>query len=117
MPIVIAGEVDFPPENREAALAGARDLIAMALAEPGCRHYAWSADPHDPGRVHVFEEWDSAEELQVHLEGPAYQGMLAHLSGFSILNADTRKYRFDLKEPVYGTDGIATARFTAGAAA
>ncbi len=111
MKIVIAGEVDFPPENREAALAGAKDLIQMALDEPGCRHYAWTADPHIPGRVHVFEEWDDAETLQVHLEGPAYQGMLGYLSGFSILNADTRKYRCDLSEPVYGPDGVATATF------
>ncbi|WP_373488598.1 putative quinol monooxygenase [Blastomonas sp.] len=115
--IVIAGEVDFPPENRAQALAGAGDLIAMALAEPGCRHYAWSADPHDQGRVHVFEEWDSADELQAHLDGDAYRGMLAHLAGFTILKADTRKYRFDLKEPVYGPDGVATAHFVTGASA
>ncbi len=111
MRIVIAGEVDFPPENRAAALAGAEALIDMALAEDGCQHYAWSADPHDPGRVHVFEEWDSAEELQIHLEGPAYQGMLAHLGGYTILNAVTRKYRCDLVEPVYGPDGVASATF------
>ena len=111
MKVVIAGEVDFPPDNREAALAGAKELIEMALAEKGCRHYAWTADPHDPGRVHVFEEWDSAEDLQVHLEGDAYRGMLAHLSGCSILNANTRKYRCDLSEPVYGPDGVATATF------
>jgi quinol monooxygenase YgiN len=115
MTIVIAGEVDFPPENRAAALAGAQALIDMALAEPGCRHYAWTIDPYLPGRVHVFEEWDSAEELQVHLEGPAYTGMLAHLGGHSILNTVTRKYRCDLVEPVYGPDGVATATFlTAG---
>jgi quinol monooxygenase YgiN len=111
MIIVIAGEVDFPPENREAALAGAKALTDMALAEPGCRHYAWTADPHLPGRVHVFEEWDSAAELQAHLDGEAYRGMLAHLSGFSILGAHTRKYRCDLSEPVYGPDGVATATF------
>lgn len=111
MTILIAGEVDFPPENREEALAGAKALIDMALAEPGCRHYAWTADPHLPGRVHVFEEWDSPEQLQDHLEGEAYRGMLAHLSGFSILNAVTRKYRCDLQEPVYGPDGVATATF------
>jgi len=111
MIIVIAGEVDFPPENRAAALAGAKDLIDMALAEPGCRHYAWTADPHLPGRVHVFEEWDSAAELQAHLDGEAYRGMLGHLSGFSILGATTRKYRCDLSEPVYGPDGVATATF------
>jgi quinol monooxygenase YgiN len=111
MRILIAGEVDFPPENREAALDGAQALIDMALAEPGCCHYAWTLDPHNAGRVHVFEEWDSAAELQTHLDGDAYRGMLAHLSGYSILNAVTRKYRCNLVEPVYGPDGIATATF------
>lgn len=111
MTIVIAGEVDFPPENRAAALEGAKPLIDMALAEAGCRHYAWTADPHLPGRVHVFEEWDSAAELQAHFDSDAYRGMLAHLGGYSILNAVTRKYRCDLVEPVYGPDGVATATF------
>ena len=37
MSIVIAGEVDFPPENRDAALAGARAVIDMAPAAPGSR--------------------------------------------------------------------------------
>lgn len=111
MGIIIAGRVDFPPENREAALAGAESLIALALAEAGCRHYAWTSDPYDPGRVHVFEEWDSADELAAHLVGPAYHGMLAHLGGYGILKAETVKYRFDRKEPVYGSDGVATAAF------
>jgi len=111
MRIVIAGEVDFPPANRDRAIGEAKPLVEMALAEPGCRHYAWSADPYDPGRVHVFEEWDSAEQLQAHFDGPAYRGMLAHLGRFSIINADTRKYRCDLAEPVYGADGVATATF------
>ena len=111
MTILIAGEIDLPPENREAALTGAKALIDMALAEAGCQHYAWTIDPHLPGRVHVFEQWDSAAELQAHLEGAAYTGMLAHLSGYSILNAVTRKYRCDLIEPVYGPDGVATATF------
>ncbi len=112
MGIVIAGRVDFPPENRGPALDGAGDLIAMSLAEAGCRHYAWTADPHDPGRVHVFEEWDSADALAAHLVGPAYHGMLAHLGGFSILRTEAIKYRFDRREPVYRADGIACARFT-----
>jgi len=38
--IVVAGEVDFPPQNRTAVLAGERSWIDMALAEKGCRHYA-----------------------------------------------------------------------------
>jgi quinol monooxygenase YgiN len=115
MRIVVAGEVDFPPENRAAALAGARPFIEAALAQKGCVHYAWTADPYDAGRVHVFEEWDSGDDLSRHLAGPAYSGMLGHLSGFSILAANTRKYRVDLVEPVYGPDGKPSADFlTAG---
>lgn len=111
MRIVISGEIDFPPANRQDALAGAQGLIELALAEQGCRHYAWTLDPYDAGRVHVFEEWDNGEDLQSHLDGEAYHQMLAHLSAFSILAADTRKYRVDLTEPVYGPDGKATATF------
>ncbi|MEE4201345.1 putative quinol monooxygenase [Erythrobacter sp.] len=109
--IVVAGEVDFAPEKRDRALEGAKPLIDMALAERGCKHYAWTLDPHDAGRIHVFEEWESAEDLQAHLEAAPYQKMLAHLSGFDILKADTRKYRVECQEPVYGADGVATARF------
>lgn len=111
MPIVITGEVDLTPGRREAALAGARALIEEALAEPGCRAYAWSADPYLPDRVHVFEEWDTADQLAAHLVAPSYFGMLKHLGEVGIVAAVTRKYRVDLIEPVYGEDGVATARF------
>jgi quinol monooxygenase YgiN len=113
--IVIAGEVDFPPENRAAALSGARALIDAALAEPGCRHYAWSADPFDAGRVHVFEEWDDEATLASHFQAAPYRGMLAHLSSYTIVSAVTRKYRVDASEPVYGADGLPSARFGAPA--
>jgi len=111
MKILVAGEIDFPAENRTAVLEGARELIAMALAEPGCRSYTWTADPYDARRVHVFEEWDCAADLQAHLDGPAYRRMFSHLSAFSILAADTRKYRVEASGPVYGADGVATAAF------
>lgn len=109
--IVIAGEVEFPPENRAKALEGALPLIEMALAQKGCLHYAWTASPSHAGRVHVFEEWEDQADLARHLAGPAYAGMIGHLSGFGILSADTRKYRFDLREPVYGPNGKPTAWF------
>ncbi len=111
MIVVISGEIDFPPENVAPALAGAKDLIDMALAEQGCRHYTWTADPYLPGRVHVFEEWETAEDLAAHLVAEPYYKMGAHLGAFGILGAVTRKYRCDLSEPVYGPDGVASATF------
>ncbi len=115
MRVVIAGEIDLEPGQREGALAGARAHIDAALAQPGCRHYAWTADPFDANRIHVFEEWDDQDDLARHLKGPAYFGMLGHMRGFGIRAADTRKYRVDAAEPVYGADGVASAEFRTAA--
>lgn len=111
MRIVISGEVDVTPDARETALVEARALIEAALAEPGCLHYAWTADLTRPGRIHVFEEWDCEANLAAHLAGAAYQGMLQHLSGAGIQVAVTRKYRVDHVEPVYDPDGRPRADF------
>ena len=115
MTIVIAGEIDLPAENRDAALAGAQPLIAEALGEPGCRHYSWSADPFDAGRIHVFEEWAGEAELADHFRAHSYVAMLAHLGAHTILKAEARKYRVDAQEPVYGADGAPTAKFGSAA--
>ena len=81
MMIVVAGEVDFPPQHRDAALAGARPLIDMALAEPGCRHYAWTADPHLAGRAQVFEEWDEYILWESYVKALQYWSKMAcHLT-------------------------------------
>ena len=54
MTIVIYAVVDLDPAQRGAALVNARPHVEAALAQPGCLAYAWTADPLDPARVHVF---------------------------------------------------------------
>ncbi|MEO8813325.1 MAG: antibiotic biosynthesis monooxygenase [Caulobacteraceae bacterium] len=111
MTIVISGEIDLKPEAREDALLGAQPLLVAARAEKGCVHYAWTADPALPGRVHVFEEWAAEADLAAHLKGAPYLGMLAHLGAAGLLHAVTRKYRVDLIEPVYDPEGRPRADF------
>jgi quinol monooxygenase YgiN len=111
MPIVISGEIDLAPEAREKALIDATPFIEAALAEKGCVHYAWSADPVLPGRVHVFEEWDTEADLAHHLSAQPYLDMSGHLQRVGITAATTRKYRVDLIEPVYDPDGKPRADF------
>lgn len=111
MRIVIAGAVDVAPEKREAALKGAKPLIDAALAEKGCVEYSWTADLSLPGRIRVFEEWETEPDLAAHLKGKPYLQMLGHLSGIGILNAVTQKYRVDHFEPVYDPQGVPRADF------
>jgi len=103
--VVISGEIDVEPAKREKALLDAQPLIAAALAEKGCVHYAWTADPARPGRIHVFEEWDTEADLIAHLAAPPYRDMAGHLAATGIVSAVTRKYRVDLVEPVYDPQG------------
>ena len=103
--VTISGEIDLDPAKIHQALIDAQPLIAAALAEKGCVHYAWSLDPAKPGRMHVFEEWDSEADLCAHLAAEPYQQMSAHLSTVGLLGAVTRKYRVDHVEPVYDDQG------------
>ena len=111
MPIVISGEIDLAPEARERALLDAKPLIDAALAEKGCVHYAWTADLSLPGRVHVFEEWETEADLACHLSAEPYRDMAGHLASVGIKAAVTRKYRVDLIEPVYDPEGKPRADF------
>ena len=68
--IVIAGTARVLPKHRETAIEAARIMVEASRAEPGCRRYRFSTDLDDPNLVHVFEEWDSAEALEVHFATP-----------------------------------------------
>jgi quinol monooxygenase YgiN len=111
MTIIVHAVVDLEPAARDEALASARPHVEAALAQPGCRAYSWSADPHDQGRVHVYEQWDGEEAFAAHLAGPAYRGMLAHMQGYGIRNAVSTKHRVTQSQPVYDPAGVPRADF------
>lgn len=109
--IIISGTIDMPPENVEAALEAGKPLIEGALTQPGCLDYDWCPEPLHPGRIRVFERWDSEESLASHFQDRWYNEMREALGQFGIINADTAKYRVDLSEPVYDETFTARADF------
>jgi quinol monooxygenase YgiN len=111
MTILVSGIIDLDPAKRDEVLRGSRHLIDGALSQPGCLAYAWTADPHDSGRVFVFEEWESEAPFAAHLAGDWYRGMLKHMQGAGIRGAVTRKHRVTLSEPVYDATGRPRADF------
>ena len=110
--IVVSGIVEFPPDARDEALLKGKALIEGAYTEKGCIHYLWTADLNHPGRVVVYEEWESGADLEAHLQSDWYRNMFAHLSQYSIGSAEINKFRVDLKEPVYNEIGVATGYFS-----
>ena len=67
MKIIISGTVDIDPEQMEAAMTAAKPLIEGALTQEGIMDYDWCPDPLTPGRIRVFERWESQQALENHL--------------------------------------------------
>ena len=90
-----------------------RDSIDGALTEPGCVAYSWTQCHLIPGRVMVYEEWTSSENLEAHLNSHFYRDMGGHLSSFERVQttAPILKYRVELQEPVYDENGVAKGHF------
>ena len=61
--IIVSGWLIVDPGERESYLAGCREVIVQARAAPGCIDFHLSADPIEPGRINVFEQWDSVADV------------------------------------------------------
>ncbi len=112
--VIVAGFVDFEdPGVIVDMLRAARPLIEGALHEDGCVAYSWTQDHLTPGRVCVYEEWDSSEALEAHLNTDWYRDMGAHLASHNMKPPvkPILKYRVEHKEPVYDETGVARGHF------
>ena len=74
--IIVAGYIEVEPKQREAFLASRQTAITRSRLEDGCIEYTFSADSSDASRVRVFEVWESATQLDAHLDrrAPSQEG-------------------------------------------
>ena len=57
--VIVAGHITVEPEQRESYLAGCMSVVEKARRADGCLDFAITADLLDPGRVSLFERWES----------------------------------------------------------
>jgi quinol monooxygenase YgiN len=62
--VIVAGHVSVEPQQREAYLAGCVSVVEQARGAAGCLDCAITADLIDPGRVNLFERWESQAALE-----------------------------------------------------
>jgi quinol monooxygenase YgiN len=67
--IIVAGHFLVDPSQREQFLHSRADMMRRSRSEEGCITYAFSPDPLDPGRILLFERWESKAALARHLAG------------------------------------------------
>ncbi|MEW1584404.1 antibiotic biosynthesis monooxygenase [Micromonospora vinacea] len=85
--LIIAGSLRVEPETRDAYLSGCGPVIARARATAGCLDFLLAADPLEPGRIHVYERWESAEQLAAFRGSGPDDAQEA-----AILDADVQRY-------------------------
>ena len=69
--IIVSGKIFVRPGARKKFLAQSAEAIAKARETPGCLDFVVAADPLQPDRVNIYEEWSSeAALLKFRGEGP-----------------------------------------------
>lgn len=69
--IIVSGKIYVHPSQRAAFLERSRHAVALARRTPGCLDFVVAADPFEPDRVNVYEEWRSESGLEAFRgEGP-----------------------------------------------
>jgi quinol monooxygenase YgiN len=110
--IVIAGWVDVDPSVRDALVAEMAPLQQSTRDhEPGCIAYVMSADPVEPGRVAIYECWESAATLDAHFAHPNFFASRTVMRSYPRVGGSIAKYRVDATAAIAGPDGQATSRF------
>ena len=61
---IVAGHITVEPQQRECYLAFCASVVERARGAAGCLDVAIAADLIDPGRVNIFERWESQAALE-----------------------------------------------------
>jgi quinol monooxygenase YgiN len=79
--IIVAGHLIVDAEKRKAYLASCVSVVEKARVAAGCLDFAITADLIDPGRVNVFERWESQAAVKTFRgSGPSSEQSAAMLS-------------------------------------
>lgn len=80
--VIVAGHLIVDPAERAAYLEGCAGVVAAARDAAGCLDFAIGGDLLDPGRVNVFERWESQEAVEAFRgSGPSDEQGAALVSG------------------------------------
>ncbi|HEY1644231.1 MAG TPA: putative quinol monooxygenase [Streptosporangiaceae bacterium] len=96
--IIVAGHFVVDPGQREEFLRGRAEVMQASRSEAGCITYAFSPDPLDPGRVLLFERWESKAALAGHLAALRQRPRPA--DGVEVRESEVQQYEISAVGPV-----------------
>ena len=91
--IVVSGVLVVPPAHHDRLVEIATTVAAASVRdEAGCRTYGVWADPAQPGRFRIFEEWDSQEALTAHFALPHFLTFATALGELEVSEMTFHRY-------------------------
>jgi quinol monooxygenase YgiN len=94
--VIVAGHITVEPQQRESYLTGCVSVVEQARRTAGCIDFAITADLIDPGRVNVFERWESRAAVESFRgSGPSDE------QGAAILSASVAEYDIADVRPLF----------------
>ena len=79
--VIVAGQLVVEPEQRASYLETCIGVVEQARGAPGCLDFAISADLVEPGRINIFERWESRAAVEAFRgSGPSDEQQAAILS-------------------------------------
>lgn len=76
--IIVSGKLYIRSGQRQTFLDCSRAAMVQARRTSGCRDFVVAADPLEPDRVNIYEEWESEPELEA-FRGDGPDSGLAYL--------------------------------------
>lgn len=64
--IIVAGSLNLHPDGRARYLDDCIEVVRAARSAAGCIDFHMSADPIEPGRINIFEQWESIEAVEAY---------------------------------------------------
>jgi quinol monooxygenase YgiN len=95
--VIVAGHITVEPDQRESYLAGCVNIVERARGAAGCIDFAITADLIDPGRINIFERWESQAAVEAFRgSGPSNE------QGAAMLSVSVAEYDVADVRPLFG---------------
>jgi quinol monooxygenase YgiN len=95
--VIVAGHITVDPEERQSYLAGCMSVVEQARRADGCLDFAITADLLDPGRVNLFERWETQAAVETfRRSGPSNK------QGAAMLSVSVAEYDVADVRPLFG---------------
>ena len=62
--LIVSGRLYVDASTRQDYLDSCLVVIDLARQAPGCLDFHLSADPVEPGRINVYEQWESVADVE-----------------------------------------------------